>query len=249
MNNTDALVIARAKDLIKQCERNAAAQFSAFLDGAQQRDISENVSFYGCNTRFYGGYGGAERKILGVFPEWEEPEDGAFPISVLKITSGYSKELTHRDYLGTLMGQGIDRAKTGDIIIDGQDAYVFVCADIAPYLADNITKVGNQGAKAVIIDAGDARIPEPKREKISAVCASQRLDAVVGALCNISRAQSAKLIGAEKVKLNHRECADTSKTVAAGDLISVRGYGRFTFVSADGETRKGRLHITAEKYV
>ena len=61
--------------------------------------------------------------------------------------------------------------------------------------------------------------------------------------------KSAKLINAERVKLNYRECVDVSKAVSEGDLISVRGFGRFVFLSADGETRKGRLHITAEKYI
>ena len=249
MDNSDSLLLARARDLVKQCERGAAAKFSAFLDGAQQATISEKVAFYGLNVKMFGGYDGAERKILGVFPEWEEPEDSAFPISVLKIKSGYGRELTHREYLGTLMGQGIDRSKTGDIIIDGKTAYVFVCTDIAHYLADNIKKIGNQGADIEICTIGDSQIPEPKRERVGAVCASLRLDAVVSALCNLSRAQSAKLINASLVKVNYRECADVSKPVAENDLISVRGKGRFVFLSADGETRKGRLHITAEKYI
>ena len=249
MDNSEALLLARARDLIKQCERGAAAKFSAFLDGAEQAIIAEQIGFYGFNMKMFGGYMSAERKIMGVFPEWEDADESAFPITVLKIKSGYNRELTHRDYLGTLMGQGIDRSKTGDIIIAGKTAYVFVCEDIASYLADNIKKIGNQGADIEICGIEEAEIPEPKREKVGAVCASLRLDAVVSALCNLSRAQSAKLINASLVKVNYRECADVSKPVAENDLISVRGKGRFVFLSADGETRKGRLHITAEKYI
>ena len=249
MDNSQTLLLARARDLIKQCERGAAAKFSAFLDGAEQAIIEEQVAFYGFNVKMFGGYNDAERKILGVFPEWEEADECVFPIAVLKIKSGYGRELTHRDYLGTLMGQGIDRSKTGDIIIDGKTAYVFVCEDIAQYLADNMKKIGNQGADIEICALDDVEIPEPKREKVGAICASLRLDAVVSALCNISRAQSAKLINAALVKVNYRECADVAKTVTENDLISVRGHGRFVFLSADGETRKGRLHITAEKYI
>ena len=249
MYNSDALLLARARDLVKQCERGASAKFSAFLDGGEQAIISDKIGFFGLNMKMFGGYERAERKIIGVFPEWEEPDDNAFPIAVLKIKSGHGRELTHREYLGTLMGQGIDRSKTGDIIIDGKTAYVFVCADIARYLADNMKKIGNQGAEIEICTIDDVEIPEPKREKVGTICASLRLDAVVAALCNISRAQSAKLINAALVKVNFRECEDVSRTVAENDLISVRGYGRFTFISADGETRKGRLHITAEKYI
>ena len=249
MFNSDALLLARARDLVKQCERSAAAKFSAFLDGAEQALILEKVGVYGLNMKMFGGYENAERKILGVFPEWEEPTDSEFPISVLKIKSGYGRDLTHREYLGTLMGQGIDRSKTGDIIIDGKTAYVFVSADIARYLADNMTKIGNQGADIEICAIDEVEIPEPKRETVGAICASLRLDAVVAALCNISRGQSAKLINASLVKVNYRECTDVSRPVAENDLISVRGHGRFVFLHSDGETRKGRLHITAEKYI
>lgn len=248
MNNSDALVIARANDLITQCKRSASAKFSAFLDGAEQRLINENVSFpYEYNVKMFGGWEDAERKILGVFPEWEDTDD--FPISVLKITSNFSKTLTHRDYLGTLMAQGIDRNKTGDIIIDENTAYVFVCEDIASYLADNIHKIGNQGISIEVCGIADVTIPEKKRERIGAIAASTRLDAVTAAICNLSRSASAKLISSALVKVNYKECLLSSYNVKENDLISVRGYGRFVFLSADGETRKGRLHITAEKYI
>ena len=38
----------------------------------------------------------------------------------------YAEQLTHRDYLGTILGLGIERAKIGDILVDGTDAVVFV---------------------------------------------------------------------------------------------------------------------------
>lgn len=250
MDSSDALITARANDLIRQCQRNASAKFSAFLDGAAQEVIKESVTFpYEYNVRMFGGYDGAERKILGVFPEWEEDSAEAFPIRVLKISSNFSKKLTHRDYLGTITAQGIDRSKIGDIVTDGETAYVFVCEDIASYIADNIHKIGNQGVKVTVCNIEDAVIPEPARASVGAIAASLRLDAVTASLCKISRSQSAQLIKSALVKVNHRECVDASYNLRENDLISVRGHGRFVFVSAGGETRKGRLHITAEKYI
>lgn len=248
MNENDKLLIAKANDLFRLCQRRSEPVFSAFLDGGEQAVIEDSVTFpYGCNVRFFGGYEGAERKILGVFPEWSEPD--GFPIKALTVKSNFTKKLTHRDYLGTLMAQGLDRAKFGDIIVDEGNAYIFVCEDIAYYLADNIRKIGNTGVSSEVSELSDIVIPKPKRERLSAVCASLRLDAVVGAVCNISRGDSQRLIKSGFVKVNHRISEDSSRTVKEQDLLSVRGYGRFLFISADAQTRKGRLHITAERYV
>lgn len=250
MDNSSKLLIARCEDLMRQCDRYAMPRFSQFLDGAEQRIIMENVHFpFSYNVKAFGGYDGAERKILGIFPEWILTEDDEFPISVLKITSGLGITLTHRDYLGTIMSQGLDRNKTGDIITDGDSAYIFVCEDIASYLKDNIKKIGNKGVKIEISAVSKINIPKPQLEEINTVCASLRLDAVVGAVCNVSRIKATELIKSGLVKVNHMECYNVSYTVKENELLSVRGFGRARFMEISGETRKGRLHITAQKYV
>lgn len=231
------------------CGKYASARFSGFLDGGEAADIRENARFpYGYNVMFWGGFEGAERTVMGVFPEWEEAAEDKFPISAVKFTHGFSKKLTHRDYLGTVMSLGIDRAKTGDILINGSEAYVFAASDIAEYIAGNISKVGNVGVKAEVLSAAGADIPQRTYRTEERICASLRLDAVVSGVLKVSRAESAGLIGAGKVKLNFRETSNVSASVKEGDLVSVRGYGRFTVGEAGGETRKGRARITVKFY-
>ncbi|MCD8391145.1 MAG: YlmH/Sll1252 family protein [Firmicutes bacterium] len=250
MDNSEKLLLSKADDLFLQCQRQARAKFSAFLDGGEQAIIEDNFAFpYGVNTMLYGGYENAERRILGAFPEWEDANKDEFPISVLKISSKFMSRLSHRDILGALMSQGVDRSKTGDILIDDENAYIFVCRDIAPYFTNNITKIGNQGVKITVCNTADITLPEPKTERMSVVAASCRIDAVTAALCGISRSAAAKLISSALVKVNHREVTNPSRAVQANDLISVRGHGRFVFVSLDGETAKGRAHITAKKFI
>lgn len=243
------ILLARANDLFDLCDKYASARFSQFLDGAQRADIRDNIRFpYGYNVMFWGGFEESERKIFGVFPEWEEAEEDKFPISVVKFTSGFSKKLTHRDYLGTVMSLGIDRSKIGDILIEEEFAYVFAYSDIAEYIRDNIRKIANVGVKAELLEGG-VYIPEKEYKTVDTVCASLRLDAVITGALNISRNASVQLIREGKVKLNYREENQSSKTVKEGDLISVRGYGRFFLEEAGNETRKGRLHITIKFYV
>lgn len=241
------LLKSKTEDLFRLCEKYSSARFSQFLDGGEIADIKRTVKFpYGYNTMFFGGHDDCERKIFGVFPEWEEPSADAFPISVIKISSSY-KELSHRDYLGSILSLGIERNKIGDIIVDGKTAYVFAEDSIREYISGNIVKIGNQGVKTQM--AKNFPLPEKRFEEIETVCASQRIDAVVSALTRTSRQTAQKLIEAGYVKLDYRVSDKASQNVPDGGILSVRGYGRFIFEGAGSMTRKGRIHITAKRFI
>ena len=119
MTSEEKLLIAKCDDLFSQCDRYSDVRFSQFLNEAEQAVIIKNIgNRIGYNCCFYGGYDCAQRKIFTVFPEWSEPCNEEFPIKVLKIVKKFKKELSHRDYLGTVLSKGIDRNKVGDILID-----------------------------------------------------------------------------------------------------------------------------------
>ena len=247
MADDKKLLCDRIFDLYKRAERDCVAQFSNFLDGAEQVTVMKNCFMSGFNTQFYGGFPDAERKIFGVFPEWEEP--GRFPLKVIEITHNFGGELSHRDYLGSVLGLGIDRSKTGDILIEENSAFVYVTEQIADFIADNLKKIGSRGVKVSLKSIEDIKLPEKKFIEIPAVCASLRLDAVVGAAANIARAKACALISGGLVKLNHIEQEKAATPVLEGDLLSIRGYGRFILLKTGNETRKGRIHIVLKKYV
>ena len=190
-----------------------------------------------------------KERCFAYFPNGRSSEESEVPISVIRFDVPKFRKLTHRDYLGTLMSLGIDRSKTGDILTDDEGAYVFVMSDIAEYVARNVNKIANAGVNTKIVDMADFIPPKPKTTEKMCVCASLRLDAVVAATLNISRGNTEKLISSGYVKLNHREVLDRSKQVGEGDLLSIRNYGRFILKDIGNNTRKGRLHITVEKFV
>ena len=249
--NTDAkLIKAKIGDLFDLCDKHCEAKFSSFLDGGEIALIEDEFRIpYGYNTMLFGGYEDAERKIFGVFPEWQDAEKEAFPLCVIRFDVPKFRHLTHRDYLGTLMSLGIDRSKTGDILTDEDGAYVFVESDIAEYVHRNVNKIANIGVKGHIVDMKDFAAPKPETVEKMCVCASLRLDAVIAAALNISRSNAENLIREGYVKVNHREVSDRSKQTEMGDLFSVRNYGRFILKDTGNNTRKGRLHITVEKFV
>lgn len=249
--NTDAkLLKARISDLFDLCDKHCEMKFSDFLDGGEAAVIEEEFRIpYGYSTMFFGGYDGAERKIFGVFPDWQEAAKEEFPLSIIRFDVPKFRTLTHRDYLGTLMSLGLDRSRTGDILTDDEGAYVFVSSDIAEYVVRNVNKIANIGVKGHIVDINDFIPPKAKTVEKTCVCASLRLDAVIAAALNISRTNSEKLISSGYVKVNHRETLDRSKQLEIGNLLSVRNYGRFILKDTGNNTRKGRLHITVEKFL
>lgn len=250
MESENRLLLAKMRDVLRLCEKYHMPRFSTFLDGAQTAYIEDNFEIpYGYTMLMYGGYEGAERKIAGIFPEWYEASYAEFPIAVLKTEGGFKRELTHRDYLGSLMSLGIERQKTGDILPYGKGAYIILAEDMAEYVANNIRKIGNEGVKIQRIECSEIVVPQRKTERIETVCASTRIDAVVGAFCSISRKEASALIEGGMVRVNYREIFDGAKNLHDGDLVSVRGYGRFIFSGAGNSTRKGRLHISIDKFI
>ena len=248
---TDKILVSKVNDLFRLCEKYSSERFLGFLDGGQLALIEDNITFpYGFNVMLFGGYSEAEKKILGVFPDWSEPSENLFPISVLRIKSSFSGGLTHRDYLGSLLSLGIDQSKVGDILVDSESsAYCFVCEDIAAYICDNLFKIGNKGVTITPIPLAEVADVSRKYLTMELVCASLRTDAVVSAITKLSRQKASELISSGKVKINHRVTDDNSKPLKENDLISIRGFGRFIIRHEGGKTRKDRLHITVDKYV
>lgn len=250
MDTGSKLLIAKTGDLFSLCDKRCEANFSSFLDGGEIAVIEDEFHIpYGYNTMFFGGYKDAERKIFGVFPDWQEAAEEDFPISVIRFDAPKFRSLSHRDYLGTMMSLGIDRSKTGDILPDSEGAYVFVSSDIADYIVRNMKKIANTGVKGHIVNIGEVVLPKAETVEKMGVCASLRLDAVIAAALNISRTNAEKLIKEGYVKVSHRGTTDRSGQVEVGSLISVRNYGRFILKDTGNNTRKGRLHITIEKFV
>ncbi|MCG9967153.1 hypothetical protein L9W92_03675 [Pelotomaculum terephthalicicum JT] len=67
-----------------------------------------------------------------------------------------------------------------------------------------------------------------------------RLDALVGKAFNLSRADATILVQQGKVFQNWRQQVNPAKPVAAGDVISCRGRGRFRVLRCAGMTKKAR---------
>ena len=132
----DRTLLARVLDRAKQAsERNIPAA-TDFLSPAQQAQAADLLHAAGIPETAYirwGGYDGAERAVLLFLPDWMDPSDaGTYsPIRCLRAAFRKEENLTHRDFLGSLMGMGIVREKIGDILVGPDSADVLVLDTVA----------------------------------------------------------------------------------------------------------------------
>lgn len=244
----DAMLEAAVLDALRLCEKRSVPRFLGFLD-ERQRSVAQIVLNREKADRysFFGGYGEAERTILGLFPDYEEPNTEAFPITALGFQYRKEGTLNHRDFLGALLSCGVKREKVGDILCSDGFAVSFIDSDIARFLIGQITKVGGEGVTLLPDYQGTLPLA-PAFLEIQDTVASPRLDAVIKVAAGISRQEAARKIELGMISVNHIPCASASRNVNENDVLSVRGTGRFTVEKLGPVTRKGRLFITLKKY-
>ena len=169
-------------------------------------------------------------------------------IAVKPKSEKYAEELTHRDYLGAILGLGIERNVIGDILVRDRNAWFFCLSSVAGLLASSLTQVRRTAVTAEITTAD---IPElqPRYAPLMVNVASERLDAVTAAFAGLSRGQADRLFAAEKVFVNGRTITDRSFRLKEGDVFSVRGFGKAVFDGVEKETRKGRYHVRLRKLI
>ncbi len=246
---------------------------TAFLNPREQYFLGEFIRMKGLSHRalFFGGAEGAQRKKLFAFPEYitELADDGdlysaacaflgedAFDICTLKISGGGFRDFSHRDYLGRNLSLGLDRSAIGDIApIDDFSAYIFVSPAAARFLTEgDFLETGGIRIARDRVKITRATLPkgykvEQKYKEVTDTVASERLDCIVAALCNLSREGAKEKILAGDVEHNYETATEISATVCENDHISVRGTGKFLVVSASDPTKKGRLRLMAKRFL
>jgi RNA-binding protein YlmH len=163
--------------------------------------------------------------------------------------SGF-RDLTHRDYLGSVLGLGLERDAIGDILIpDAHSAILLTDSRVGDFLTSQMEKVATDTVKVSRLPEGTSLGGTRRLQPLNDTVASERLDCVVAALCNLSREKAQMAVRSGIVELDYEAVEDCSATVDAPAVISVRGYGKFAVHAFDGTTRKGRIRLVAGKYI
>lgn len=199
-----------------------------------------------------GGYEGAERKLLIIFPEYLVATDVEIPLKALETRGNIQfNRISHRDYLGAILGLGLKREKIGDMLLHQEGNYHFchiiVHEELKDFILFNFEKVGNVGVSVKEISLNNIKPNVIEYKESSGSVASLRLDAIIGLAFKLSRTDAQGYIARELVTVNWEVIHKNFYEVAEGDMISVRGKGRMEVLSIDGLTRSGRVRIVYRK--
>ena len=246
MENNELL--KRGEDLARRCENKCIVTNTGFLSPAERYALEHDVNLRHSRMIFRGGHGDAERSMAFFLPEYMEEEDfdESEYICAIKITAAFGQP-GHRDYMGSVLGMGVDRAWVGDIITEGSSAYVLCQPSVLRHL-ESIDKVGRFGVKTVSIPLSQIPEKEKKVQEMNFTVMSLRLDALCSGMFRISRTEASRQINAGNVSLNYSQCLKTDASVKEGDIISLRGSGKGKLSSLGGSSKKGRLFVSCEVY-
>lgn len=237
----------RLRDLADKSYKQNIFTFTSFL-GLPEQDIFWQIERDIKHVGFTLSDG--DRKMI----RFGHPEDlgyeESFPIVCIHITpllAKFADKLSHRDFLGSLMNLGIDRSTLGDILVGEKEGYLYCLDSIADFICENLTKIRHTNVHCQVVK-DVAKIPkeEPVEQKIQV--ASERLDGVIAKVYQMSRGDALEQFRAKRVFVNGRLCENNSKTLKPGDVVNVRGNGKFVYDGLLSETKKGKLNITVKVY-
>lgn len=238
-NDEEKLMLAKAYDAYTFSEKRGIPYFTGFLSPADIEILS--VAFKGENVSFYGGISDAERMVMGFNAIKED-----FPLCVIK-SEGDFEGVSHRDFLGSLMGLGITRENIGDIVKKDDCCYIFVLSKMADYICENFISVKKSNVKNEIYDCESITV-EKEFETVKKSVASLRTDAVIAAVFNLSRTDASEAIKRGWVSVNYRVTESTDKKLNEGDTLSLKGKGKAVLEKLGDLSKKGRIFIEIKKY-
>lgn len=252
MTKEELQIKKRLTDLADAAYRKGAVRYSDFLN-LNERSVFEAIKGELSFVRWEssGGYKQAERQMVAFLPDAPAfLEKLSFPfvcVEIRPLHAKFSKSCSHRDYLGAVLSTGIDRSRLGDILVEEQVAYIFVEEKLKDFLCRELTQVRHTAVSLKVAEEFPEDY-EPAFREIRGTVASVRLDSLLALAFGSSRSSLTGLIEGGKVFVNGKLVTSNGYNPREGDLVSVRGMGRFAYVSAGGQSKKGRSYVTVKRY-
>lgn len=251
LNDEEKLLVRRAYDKLEAAEKRYSQTCTGFLNEREQDILlSEFEKLDTTKAIFVGGYENAERRVLVFVPEYLELDENEL---LCAVRCSYYKdyELTHRDFLGALMGLGIERETVGDIVVDKKNhrADIIIKKEILAFLLSDFITAGRAALKVEQIPLSELDKTEVETVTVTDTVSSPRIDAIVACGFGLSRENASLLVKSGKVYLNRRQTAEPDKAVPDQSLITAAGYGKFKVYVTENVSKKGRIFIKIEKYI
>jgi len=253
MQKEELVLRRRLIDLAKRAYDKGIVTYSDFLNLNELNILyTTPKELFHSRYKTFGGYELSERQRIGFLPDALFLLDRKdYPIDTVKIMPAnkkFAEQLSHRDYLGAILNLGIERSKLGDILLYQEYALLFIDEKLSDFLIESLFKVKRTVVRCEKVSGMDIDY-QPSYQVIKGSIASVRLDTLLALAYASSRSKIVGLIEGGKVFVNGRLIISNGYQVKEGDIISVRGLGRFVYVGIQSQTKKGRLYVTLNKYI
>jgi len=247
------LLIAKVWDKKKFCDTRNKITYTDFLNEKEQAIISRNMNLG--NAFFYGGNENSDRKILVFYPEKIDEEIARKSLnsvlSVLRIVlpNEMKGEYEHRNYLSALIKIGIERSKIGDILVDNDGADIIIFNANKEFVKQALMELTRfKKSRFEEVDIENVRNKIDNFEDMTIIVASMRIDNIVSELARCSRSGADEYITDERVLVNYETVLKGSKIVENGDVVTIRGKGKFIIDGLVRNTRNDRYVLKVRKY-
>ncbi len=249
----ERMLLSNVLDKAETCLERGYPTNTKFLSMGEHAACEEALRLFGASSYsvFFGGYEDAERGLYMFFPDYMDAETakGSAPITLLRVRTNKENVLSHRDFLGALMGLRIDRSLIGDIIVNRNGAELLVLEEAADFILMNFSNAGRHPV-SVSKEPLDSLILSKACEKEgSGSVSSPRLDSVLALIFRLSRKEAQDRISNGMVFVNNLPCLKPEHNVSENDRITVRGLGRARVGKFTGHSKKGRLFIRFAKSI
>ena len=228
----DEFFLKRIRELANLSWQRDIVTFSDFLNLNEQNIVSSlKHQFPQIVMETSGGYENAERQMVAFHPDalaftWE------YPIDCLRIEPKalkFSEELSH-------------------IVVQKKAAWFFCQNKMTEFFLENLCRVRHTNILITKVEDSD-EFPRPALESVSGTCASVRLDSLISLAFKTSRSSMVSYIEGGQVFVNGKLITSNGYEPKDGDIISVRGKGRFIFDGVSHQTKKGRCSVRIMRYV
>lgn len=258
----DKILVSKILDKVQFTKEKNYIEVTDFLDGYQQKIVKKVLE----QLRYkeyvlFGGFEESERKMVFLFPdklmELLEPslqndkmiQERIKVISII-LPKDLKEKYQHRDFLSGVMKLGIKREKIGDILVRNYGADIIVKEDMLSYLLSNLKELTRfQKSEIISKSISELEAVSIKMEMTTIIVTQLRLDTIISAILHISRTKANEIIEQERVLVNYETKTKNSIILKEGDLLTIRGKGKFKIGEIISQTSKGKIRVEVGKYV
>ena len=271
--NNDKIIIAKNQDKISQCRQGNYIASTGFLNSHEQALAMAEIGHSSdISCLLYGGYDEAERRQLICLPSYISTEDidefNELAVLRVEIPKG-SRQLTHRDYLGSILGLGIDRSVIGDILVRSESskyeqqqsgstttsstvcagADIIIMEEMSGFLLNEYGQIGRSEAVLSVVELNQLIIPALQKSIIKDIVPSLRLDNIISTAFKISRSKAQTAILSGIVSVDHIEQTKPDYRVVEGSCLVLSGKVKAVVSEIGARSKKDRIWISIYRYI